>query len=363
MYEYEVKYYDGQSSRSRKAFLLLRDSHWQLIFRDENDAEQSIRWEIDQIKQNDTGSALNTFHYGDFPHQSVEIEDPTFIDDLRQKYPNQEFVNKTYHRVLTGGWKVMSGLAVLTLLLFAFFGLVVVPNSAALIAGQIPRSFETKLGENGYQVFMTTAQEDTKRSLLVNRFARQVDFDTDYPIRITVVESSEINAFALPGGRIVIFSGLLDKIGSAEELAALLGHEVGHVKLRHSIKAQMRSLSTYLFISLLLSDVNGVTAVLMDNANMLSNLSYSRKLEHLADAEALTVLQQNHLSQSGLVDLFRTLQGVAGNEPQFLKFLSSHPLTQDRLAFAKKAAAKQRGVREDEALTGIWEKIERQGVE
>ena len=209
MYEYEVKYYDGQSSRSRKAFLLLRDSHWQLIFRDENDAEQSIRWEIDQIKLNDTGSALNTFHYGDFPHQSVEIEDPTFIDDLRQKYPNQDFVNKTYHRVLTGGWKVMSGLAVLTLLVFAFFALVVVPNSAALIAGQIPRSFETKLGENGYQVFMATAQEDVKRSLLVNRFARQVDFYTDYPIRITVVESSEINAFALPGGRIVIFSGLL----------------------------------------------------------------------------------------------------------------------------------------------------------
>ncbi len=361
MYEYEVKYYDGQSSRSRNAFLLLRDSHWQLIFRDENGEEQSILWEIDQIKQNDTGSALNTFHYGDFPHQSVEIEDPTFIDDLKQKYPGLDFVNKNYHRVLTGGWKVMAGLVALTILLFAFFAFVIVPNSAALIAGQIPRSFESKLGENGYQVFMTTAQEDTKRSLLVNRFAKQIDFDTDYPIRITVVESAEVNAFALPGGRIVIFSGLLNKMGSAEELAGLLGHEVGHVKHRHSIKAQMRSLSTYLFVSLLLSDVNGVTAVLMDNANMLSNLSYSRKLEHLADEEALAVLQKNHISQSGLVDLFRTLQGEAGEEPEFLKFLSSHPLTQDRLDFAKKAASKQRGEQENLELKEIWERIETEG--
>lgn len=361
MYEYEVKYYDGQSSRSRNAFLLLRDSHWQLLFRDDNNEEQSTNWEIDRIKQNDTGSALNTFHYGDFPHQSVEIEDPSFINDLRQKYPNLQFVNKTYHRVLTGGWKVMSGLIALTLLLFALFAFVIVPNSASLIAGQIPRSFETKLGENGYQVFMTTAEEDAKRSSLVNRFAQQIDFDTDYPIRITVVKSAEVNAFALPGGRIVIFSGLLDKMGSAEELAGLLGHEVGHVKLRHGLKAQMRSLSTYLFFSLLLSDVNGVTAALMDNAKMLSNLSYSRKLEHQADEEALAVLQKNHISQSGMVDLFRTLQGVAGEEPEFLKFLSSHPLTQNRLNFAKKAAAKQQGERENLELREVWERIEAGG--
>jgi predicted Zn-dependent protease len=176
-----------------------------------------------------------------------------------------------------------------------------------------------------------------------------------------LADQQTINAFALPGGRIVLFSGLLDKMGSAEELAGLLGHEVGHVKHRHSIKAQMRSLSTYLFVSLLLSDVNGVTAVLMDNAKMLSNLSYSRKLEHLADEEALAVLQKNHISQSGLVDLFRTLQGEAGEEPQFLKFLSSHPLTQDRLDFAKKAAAKQRGEQENLELKEIWERIESEG--
>ena len=358
MQDYAVKYYDGQSSRSMNAFLMLRDDHWLILYRDANGVEQTLRWELDQIKKIDTGSAVNTFHYGDFPHQSMEVEEPDFLQDLGKKYPGHNFVNPAYHRVLSGGWKTMSILIAVTIGLLALFAFVIVPNGASWIAGNVPRSFEIELGEDAYAAFIATQEEDALRSRLLNRFAQQINFDTDYKINITVVESSEINAFALPGGRIVVFSGLLDRIKSAEELAALLGHEVGHVKHRHSIKAQVRSLSTYLFVSILLSDINGVTAVLIDNAKMLSTLSYSRKLEHLADEEALAVLEKNQIDQHGLVDLFKTLQGEAGKDPEFLKFISSHPLTQDRMAFAKKVADGQKELEEYQDLEGIWRKIE-----
>ncbi len=109
-------------------------------------------------------------------------------------------------------------------------------------------------------------------------------------IRITVVNDNTVNAFALPGGRIVVYSALLKEIGSYPELAALLSHEFTHVNNRHSTKSIFRNLGSKVFLGLLFGKFGSVTAVLVDHADNLKSLKYSRKLEKEADIEGLAII-------------------------------------------------------------------------
>ena len=130
---------------------------------------------------------------------------------------------------------------------------------------------------------MNAFETDEEMTALVNEFAANIEFNTEYPINITVVNENVVNAFAIPGGQIVVFDGLLSKMTCKEELAALLAHEVAHVHHRHSLKSMCKSLAGALFVSLVFGDAEGISSILVENSNALMDLSYSRKLELEAD--------------------------------------------------------------------------------
>lgn len=213
------------------------------------------------------------------------------------------------------------------------------------------------MGNRIYESFSQNLDVDTILTSKVNQFSKFIDFDTDYPLHFTVVDDDEINAFALPGGNIIIFNGILEKMKSKEELAALMSHEVSHVKLRHSFKSMCRSLSGYLFISFLFGDVNAVAAILIENSNNIYNLKYSRELEEEADNNAVKILNANHINLKGMVDLFTMLDTYNKNNLKIPYFLSTHPLTKDRLSNAKTALKNQPNIIENKELEGIWMNI------
>jgi beta-barrel assembly-enhancing protease len=138
-----------------------------------------------------------------------------------------------------------------------------------------------------------------------------------------------MNAFALPDGSIVVYTGIIDSMKDYEELAGLIGHEVAHVNHRHSMKMLCRNLSGYLFISAILGDANGVMAVLGENVNTLQSLSFSREFEREADTEGFKIVTSNEVNPKGMSTLFKRLQ----NEKTISipEFLSSHPVTKDRI--------------------------------
>jgi hypothetical protein len=149
-------------------------------------------------------------------------------------------------------------------------------------------------------------------------------------------DSSVKNAFAFPGGTIVVFSGMLRLLETQEEWMALLAHEGGHLHLRHGTRQLVRSGLLGLGIAVLFGDVSGASSVLLDNAGSLADLGYSRRDEAEADAFALETLGKGGYATSGLASLlgkflrFRELPGWAA-------FLSTHPATADRLAAMKNA--------------------------
>jgi predicted Zn-dependent protease len=159
--------------------------------------------------------------------------------------------------------------------------------------------------------------------------------DLNYYFRI--VKDKELNAFAIPGGFIYVNSGLMD-ISTDNELACVLGHEIGHIAARHSVK----SLQANLGYQLIMGIVFGVSgkkdmARAMNTVFNLVNLGYSRKDEFLADKLAVKYARRAGFNPYGMVTFFEKLKEEAQNKgPNFnLVFLSSHPPIEERIKNVK----------------------------
>jgi predicted Zn-dependent protease len=137
-----------------------------------------------------------------------------------------------------------------------------------------------------------------------------------------------------------VFSGILKEMEDYDELVGLLGHEASHVNNRHSMKMLCRSLSGYLFVSVILGDANGIMATIGDNVNNFQSLSFSREFEHQADADGFKILIANKVNPQGMSNLFKRLQ--QHHSISIPEFLSSHPVTENRIDFINKMIKNQK---------------------
>lgn len=151
--------------------------------------------------------------------------------------------------------------------------------------------------------------------------------------RFHVIDSKEINAFAVPGGNMFMFTGLLDRIKSDDELAAVTGHEMTHVRKQHWAKAVSSRMKTELGLEVILGLAHAGSGwrQLAGGVDTLYSLRFSRKEEDEADAGGLQNMVQAHFDPQGMLDLFHTLQTASGNRGEPPAFLSDHPLTKDRI--------------------------------
>lgn len=178
------------------------------------------------------------------------------------------------------------------------------------------------------------AQVDTLGTKKLQAFADELDLSNHYPIQLTLVQSDIVNAYALPGGQVVVYSGLLKKIRTPEALAALLAHESSHVNERHSLNRLMRNAANGILLAVVFNDATGISGAVLSNAKTLSGLRYSRSLEKEADKKGCDLLIQNGLDVTGMLELMQILQDI-GDVPHTLSFLSTHPLTKERITATK----------------------------
>ena len=163
-----------------------------------------------------------------------------------------------------------------------------------------------------------------------------------WDFRFHVLDSKEVNAFALPGGNMFMFTGLYEKVPTDDALAAVTGHEMTHVRKQHWAKAYAQQQQRDLGISALLLIFKAPQAVqtvasLADNA---ISLKYSRGEEDQADQGGLENMVAAGFNPEGMIQLFQVLQKVSGNGGSFAgDFLSDHPLTSDRIKHAQQRIA------------------------
>lgn len=154
--------------------------------------------------------------------------------------------------------------------------------------------------------------------------------------RFHVVDSKEVNAFALPGGFIYVNRGLIERTHRMDQLAGTLGHEIGHVVRRHSAEQMKRAGGANVGLALLCALTNvcesQVARIAIDVGGSAWFARHSRADEAEADSEAVANVARSGISPDGIPELFRILLEARENQPdRFQAFFASHPLEEDRI--------------------------------
>jgi Zn-dependent protease with chaperone function len=170
--------------------------------------------------------------------------------------------------------------------------------------------------------------------LLVDRLAQHWP-DSPYTFRVEIDDSEIANAMALPGGLIIVTQGLLDQVESENELAFVLGHELGHFKNRDHIRALGRGIVLAMFFAVVTdSDVAGIGIKATD----ITLRGFSRRQETRADEFGLTVVnaEYGHVDQAWR--LFERWDIDDNSFVDLVTYLSTHPDTSDRIVDMKRYA-------------------------
>ena len=159
--------------------------------------------------------------------------------------------------------------------------------------------------------------------------------ENPYPFRVGIISSDEPNALALPGGVILVTEALVDGAESENEIAFVLGHEIGHFKNRD----HLRHLGRGVVFGLILVAVSGQDAGLLgSNVIDLTSRSFNRTQESEADTFGLGLVykEYGHVAESWR--FFERAAEQSGTLDSFANFLATHPSSNDRIAEIKKAA-------------------------
>jgi len=343
---WDASYLDGRTPVRRPARVAIGQSGLEITLLESGTA---FRWGLGEVRQTQgfyEGEQVRLERGGDLA-ETLLIGDLAFLSALRAAAPQAAGgFHDPARRRFRVGLTVLAALAAVAV----GAGLYVwgIPALADVAAARVPVSWEIALGEAAMAQLAPPAQRchDPGRQRRLDEVAdvllRTLP-DSRYPFRVIVVDHPLVNAFAAPGGGVVVFRGLLERTGSAEELAGVLAHEMQHVLHRHATRAILRQASTGILLAALVGDVSGVMAFGIERARMLGDLRHSREAEHEADRDGLRMLQAAAVDPEGMLAFFRALQQVEGATPAAARYLSTHPAAGDRLqALAAVAAAAPR---------------------
>lgn len=243
-----------------------------------------------------------------------------------------------------------------------YFGTVALARSAVKA---MPASFDEQLGElavnsmdlGGAPVVDPAIVEPVQR--IVARLEQHAGAGA-FSFHVQVVRSDTVNAFALPGGEIVVYTGLLEAADAPQQVAGVVAHEMAHVSLRHGLERMVQSLGIAAVVELALGDMAGLSALVLEAARTGALTSYGRDQERAADARGVRTLHASGLSPRAMAEFFavmRAQQGDAADLP-LTEWLSSHPDLAEREASVE-ALARKLGPHAPRPLDVDWADMQR----
>jgi len=191
---------------------------------------------------------------------------------------------------------------------------------------------------------------------ILDRLKAAIPDNPGYPFKLYVIKNKEMNAMALPGGTVVVLTGLLEQADSPEEVAGVLGHEMTHVLKRHVIQAVVHNLGWRIWVGLFLG--SGDLSKAADGMGQLGELSFSRAQEEAADQGGAEILSRAHLPIEPFIGFFKKLQSQTETaDSPFKNFISDHPSNAERMEKLE-ALAKKLEPPKEEPFTNIdWASV------
>lgn len=227
---------------------------------------------------------------------------------------------------------VRAGIA-FTVISAAFVALVL--SAPAWIAPLVPRSVENRLGDAMIGDFGGRFCRTPAGRAALDRLAAKLGAKDAGVRSIEVANIPMVNAVAMPGGRVMLFQGLLAQAKSADEVAGVLGHEIGHVRHRDTMAALIRQLGLTVVLGGMDGNVSGLVGGVL-------SLGYSRKAESAADDYAIGALASSAIEPGATAAFFDKLGGGKAGETmeRASSWISSHPVSADRKAAFLKSRRK-----------------------
>ncbi|TWI72582.1 peptidase M48-like protein [Bradyrhizobium huanghuaihaiense] len=321
-------FFDGVSSRRRQVTLALGDA-LEIV----EEGGTPVRWTYADIRRADSPTGvLRLACTAAPPLARLEIRDAALAAELIARCTRLD-EHQTSRRGIAKivGWSVAAAASIVCVVLFG------VPLAADRLAPLVPKPVERRIGDAAEvqvkTIFGRSVCEDPAGKAaftkLVNRLRDAAGLDDD-SMTAGVLPTPVPNAFALPGGKVFLLKGLLDKADSPDEIAGILAHELGHLKHHDNMRGLIYNGGTSFLIGLLFGDVTGSSAVIFASRSVVE-ASYSREAETAADTFAIEIMHKLGRSPKPAAELMFRITGKEGGSG-LTNILASHPLTEDRLA-------------------------------
>ena len=249
--------------------------------------------------------------------------------------PRIEEVNVSKHSQLRQCFILLLSSAV-----FFFMAYVVAGVAVDALAGYVPPSWERRMGtmvSNQFPLHKTHPKAQKLQDLLrsLTPYLDEEDCRLEYSVSISKLDT--VNAVALPGGRIVFFAGLLEKLETDEEILFVIAHELGHFHHRDHLRMQGRGLLYILMYSMIFNSGDELSGSAMNGISDSMEYAYSRSQECNADLFAVDLLYKATGSAKGAVAFMKKLEQMK-SDTELLYFFSTHPSPANRRQYIEEAA-------------------------
>jgi Zn-dependent protease with chaperone function len=324
-----------------------------VVVRGSVDGDILARWPHDELEpMSAPAGMLRLGRHGSPVAARLEIRDAAFAVMVRAVATgvDRRAGENRRGRVKVVAWSIA---AVVSLLVLGIFG---VPAIASRLAPVLPLDVEHKLGRavdaqvrqmldskksgKAFECGGGSGEQAGRAALdkLVGRL--EAGAALPIPLHVTVARRPEANAFALPGGTIYVFEGLIDKVNEPDELAGVIAHEIGHVARRDGTRSVLQSAGLSFLFGMVLGDFVGGGAVIIAARSVLSS-AYSREVE--GDADMFGVALMKRIGRDGRA-LGVILDRIAGAIEPGVQVLADHPQTKARVVAINQIATPGAGV-------------------
>lgn len=348
----DAVYFDGQSNRKRTVRVQL-GAGLDLI---ENGAV-TVAWPYADVRRVDSAPGVfRVMCLSGPPLARLEIQGEALQQALEARCPtiNDGKPGQSQTLRIVG----YSAAAIVSLAGLLIYG---IPLLADRLASVIPQGVERRLGESVDRqvrfMFGGKTCTATAGSAALNRLVDQVQGAAllTAPADVQVLATPLPNAFALPGGKVYVTEGLLRRANNADEVAGVIAHELGHLQHRDGLRKMIQTGGTAFVVGFMFGDVLGAGAILFAARSLLTE-SYSRDAERDADAFSIDVMRKLGRSPKPMGELLLRITRRGSEGAGALTLLSSHPLTEERLATMSKADQSVTGA---ELLSGAeWQALQ-----
>ncbi len=255
---------------------------------------------------------------------------------------------------------LLQGLSLLLLFFGTQLALRQVHWTKILKIDQATKKTDEKLGDLFWEIFQKSDKEITS-PLVVNALdsiVSRICIKNKIPrssVKIHLLDKSDINAFALPGGHLIVYSGLITASDNQAELSGVLCHEIAHIQLNHVMRKLVQEIGLSVVISMTTN--KGSTEIIKQAAKLLSSSAFDRKLEKEADLKAVDYLIQAEINPESFANFLYRLAGEQGEAMKYLSWIGTHPESKARAEYLVEYFRNKPFQKKPVLTDSIWDKV------